>query len=375
MRAARSTPSSVPPALLALLALAADGCCAFSSCPYEGPTRAPFVDGRFYNQVPSARHSIGDLLRFFTQREQPEWQDVTDAVPGPPPPERVGEGGLRVTFVGHSTVLLQLDGLNLLADPIWSDRAGPVEWAGQRRHRPPGLRFEDLPPIDAVLVSHNHYDHLDVATLQRLQDEHHPVFYTGLGNAAFLRREGVWDVLELDWWDEVRLARGVRLTFVPAQHFSGRGLCDQGATLWGGFVVEGPAGVVYFAGDTGLGPHFTQIRERFGAPRLAVLPIGSFQPRWFMSVVHMGPDDAVEAHRRLDAQATVAIHFGTFGLADDGQEEPVELLGEALAEAGVSSGTFRVLAEGEGWDVPPLPGASVIEAPASDMVPEPDSAL
>ncbi len=356
-------------ALVATVALFVDGCCAFSSCPYDGPTRAPFFHGRFYNQTPSARHSPGDLLRFFREREQTGWQEITDAVPGPPPPERVGEGDLRVTFVGHSTVLLQLDGLNLLADPIWSERAGPVEWAGPRRFRPPGLRFEDLPPLDAVLISHNHYDHLDLATLQRLQDEHGPVFYTGLGNAAFLRREGVYDALELDWWEEVRLARGVRLTFVPAQHFSGRGLCDQGATLWGGFVVEGPAGVVYFAGDTGLGLHFAQLRARFGAPRLAVLPIGSFQPRWFMSVVHMGPDEAVEAHRRLGAGASVAIHFGTFALANDRQDEPLVLLGEALAAAGVAPDVFRVLREGEGWDVPPPPA---VEPPGSAPGPEPD---
>jgi L-ascorbate metabolism protein UlaG (beta-lactamase superfamily) len=358
------------PLLLALLvppALAAGGCCSFSSCPYDGPTGAPFIDGRFYNQDPSAYRSAGDLWRFFREREPPEWQVVTDAEPGPPPPERVGEGELRVTFVGHSTVLLQVDGLNLLTDPIWSDRAGPVEWAGPRRYRPPGLRFEDLPPIDAVLVSHNHYDHLDLATLLRLQDEHRPLFYTGLGNAAFLRREGVWDVLELDWWDEVRLARGVRLWFVPAQHFSGRGLCDQGTTLWGGFVIDGPAGVVYFAGDTGFGPHFDQLRRRFGPPRLALLPIGAFQPRWFMSAMHLGPDEAVEAHRRLDAAASVAIHYGTFALADDRQDEPATVLAEALAAAGLAPDVFRVLPEGLGWDVPAAAGSgAAAPAAASD---------
>ncbi len=335
-----------------LPAACALGCCTFSSFPYDGPASAHCDGSRFHNQAPTAEHTFGDFLHYAVERARADWTEVTDAPPGPAPPERVGAGALRATFVGHSTVLLQLDGLNVLADPVWSDTVGPVEGAGPERYRPPGLRFEDLPPIDVVLVSHNHYDHMDLPTLLRLEQEHAPVFVTGLGNAAFLRHEGLADVRELDWWEGVRANGDVRIDFVPAQHFSGRGLCDQQATLWGGFVLVAPAGIVYYAGDTAAGPHFAPIRERYGAPRLAVLPIGAFKPRWFMGVVHMAPEEAVCAAMTLEAGTSLAIHFGTFRLADDEQDEPVRLLTETLAARAIPAERFWALDPGQGREVP-----------------------
>ena len=329
------------------------GCCAFSAPRYQGPRSDHFDGERFRNQGEVAEHGWSDFWKWSRNREQGPWREWTDAEPGPPPPRRVGDGAIRVTFVNHATTLVQLDGVNVLTDPIWSDRASPFGFAGPKRVRPPGIRFEDLPPIDAVLVSHNHYDHLDLPTLRRLSEAFGPRVFAGLGNAQFLEREGISRATDLDWWQSVELRNGVRLTAVPVQHFSGRGMCDRAATLWAGYVLEGQGGKVFFAGDTGYGRHFAQIRERFGQPALSILPIGAFRPEWFMHPVHVTPDEAVQAHRVLGSRQSVAMHFGTFILADDGQNEPVQRLRAALARERISAGEFRVLGFGEGLDVAP----------------------
>jgi L-ascorbate metabolism protein UlaG (beta-lactamase superfamily) len=259
-----------------------------------------------------------------------------------------------VTFVNHATVLIQTEGLNILTDPVWSERASPVSWAGPKRHRSPGLRFEDLPPIDVVLISHNHYDHLDVKTLVRLNTEHRPHFMTGLGNRAFLEAHEISNILELDWWDAAKVSESLSVTCVPAKHFSGRGLRDRDATLWCGYVIEASAGNVYFAGDTGMGSHFVEIKDRLGPIRLALLPIGAYLPIWFMHPVHISPSQAIEVHNILNPTISMAIHFGTFALGDDGEFEPVLKLREALNNSSQSDSRFWVLGHGEGRDVPRL---------------------
>jgi L-ascorbate metabolism protein UlaG (beta-lactamase superfamily) len=325
----------------------------FSVPPYRGPVTDHFDGKHFHNQVKGAA-GFGDLIKWLRNRQPGPWSDWTDSQPGPPPPRRLGTGSLRVTFVGHSTVLLQMDGVNILTDPVWSTRVSPVGWSGPRRHRAPGIRMEDLPPIDIILLSHNHYDHCDFATLRRLAGEHRPRIYTALGNRALMEKIGVGNAVDMDWWDALEIAEGIRLSCVPAEHFSGRGLGDRNRTLWCGFVIESAAGRVYFAGDTGSGPHFEQIASRFAPLRLALLPIGAYRPRWFMSPVHMGPDDAVRAHRLLQAGTSIGIHFGTFALADDGETEPVELLHETLDRMEMPRSSFRALKEGEGYDLPPV---------------------
>lgn len=327
-----------------------------SAPAFAGPDSDHFKGGRFLNPGPDERHGFLDFLRWRLTSRPGDWKMRADARPGAPPPHVVDAGRLRVTFVGHATVLVQADGLNILTDPVWSERASPVAWAGPKRVRPPGIRFEDLPPIDVVLISHNHYDHLDVPTLRRLRDEHRPRFIVPLGNAALLASRGIRVAAELDWWQGVGLTRGVRVVSVPTRHFSGRGLSDRDRTLWCGYVIEGPSGAVYFAGDTAAGPHFAEVRERFGRVRLALLPVGAYLPRWFMRPVHVSPEEAVEAHLTLGARTSVAIHFGTFPLGDDGETEAVEALGRALAARGVSPEKFRVPDFGEGFDVPPAPG-------------------
>ncbi len=333
------------------------GCCVFSGPRHTGPVTDHFDGEKFVNQGAVEEHGFGAVLKWATSRKPGPWREWTDAPYGPPPPRRVGLGELRVTFINHATTLVQMDGVNVLTDPIWSDRCSPVSFAGPKRHRPPGLRFEDLPPIDAVVLSHNHYDHTDLPTLRRLEDAWHPRFFTGLGNRALLEKAGLGRVTELDWWQEEPLAPGVSVSSVPAQHFSNRGMCDRGGTLWTGYVVKGPAGPVYFAGDTGYGPHFRQIRERFGPVRLALLPIGAYKPEWFMSPVHTSPAEAVRAHQDLEAGTSMAMHFGTFSLGDDGQDEAPAELAIALEKAGPAAGRFWVLGFGEGRDVPPRPSS------------------
>jgi L-ascorbate metabolism protein UlaG (beta-lactamase superfamily) len=339
----------------------------FSAPRYQGPISDHFDGKRFLNESRVGHAKRWDIAKWLATRRPGPWKRVADAVPGPPPPARVAGASLRVTFVGHATVLVQTAGLNILTDPVWSERVSPVSFAGPRRVRPPGIRFEDLPPIDVVLISHNHYDHIDERTLRRLHATHRPRFVAPLGNAALLESFGLTNVVDLDWWESTGVHAGAdagasanananananeTIHCVPAQHFSGRGLRDRDASLWGGFVLTGPGGVVYFAGDTGAGSQFARVREKFGSPRLALLPIGAYLPQWFMKSAHISPAEAVDAHRTLEATQSVAIHFGTFPLADDGRDEAPRDLQIALKQSGVATDEFWVLECGEGREV------------------------
>ncbi len=299
---------------------------------WSGPTSDHFDGTQFHfpGETPGGR-GLGDVLRWQIERDPGPWSDESvSPEPGPPPPARVGAGAARVTVVNHATVLIQADGFNVLTDPIWSERASPVGFAGPKRHRAPGLRFDDLPPIDLILLSHNHYDHLDLPTLHRLVARDQPKLVTSLGNRAYLEAEGIPVTAELDWWDDTRPLAGLTVTAVPMRHFSGRGLSDRDRTLWCGFVVHTSLGPILFGADSGEGPHFAQIADRFGPMRLSLLPIGAYRPRWFMGPVHMDPAGAVRAHRALRSQQSIAIHYGTFSLADDGETEPLTDLAEAL---------------------------------------------
>ena len=323
------------------------------------PNSDHFQNGRFFTPHAPQQPGFRAMLEWLTHREKTAWQKWISTPRGTPPPERLAVGELRVTFVNHATVLLQIGELNVITDPIWSDRASPVQFAGPRRHRAPGIRFEDLPPIDVVLLSHNHYDHLDTRTLRRLKRRDAPTIYCPLGVAARLRRLGFHSIVELDWWQHQPF-REVVIHCVPAQHFSARGLFDRNRTLWCGWQIEYANGGILFAGDTGFGPHFSEIAARFPAPRLALLPIGAYRPRWFMGPVHMGPEEALEAHAILKPLMSMPIHYGTFSLADDGESEPVDHLRSLLADRPEQA--WRVLQEGEGWMLPTLTVSSVLSS-------------
>jgi len=284
-----------------------------------------FDGKRFYNPDSARVPGFRDVLRWKrTSRAVPSPAFIEDVEPSLPP-RRVEGGELLTTLVNHSTVLLQQQGCSILTDPIWSERASPVSWAGPRRRRKPGVSWDDLPPLDAVLISHNHYDHLDLATLRQLGARGGATFVVPAGVGRLLGSQKIGPVREMDWGESLPLA-GAVIHCVPALHFSSRGIFDRNRTLWCGYVIECGQRFVYFAGDTAFGPHFAQIRERFGPPRLALLPIGAYEPRWFMAPVHMAPDDAVRAHQIVGAGTSIAIHHGTFQLADDGLETPKQQL-------------------------------------------------
>jgi len=305
-----------------------------------------FDGKRFYNPDAAQAPGLLDVLRWkFTSRPERSPGVIPEVEPSIPP-RRVEGSGLRTTLVNHSTVLLQQKGSNILTDPIWSERASPLSWAGPRRRRKPGVCWEHLPPIDAVLISHNHYDHLDLPTLRRLSGRGKSTFIVPAGVAGLLHAENIGPVFELEWGEALALP-DVTIHCVPALHFSSRGIHDRNTTLWCGYVIECQERLIYFAGDTAFGPHFAQIREKFGSPGLALLPIGAYEPRWFMSPVHMGPDEAVGAHEILAAKTSIAIHHGTFQLSDEGIDTPKKQL---IARAPHDS--FLVLDNGQFADIP-----------------------
>ncbi len=305
-----------------------------------------FDGKRFHNPDAPQAPGLLEALRWkLTSRPEPSPSFISDVEPSIPP-RRVEGSGLRTTLVNHSTVLLQQRGYNILTDPIWSERASPLSWIGPRRRRKPGVSWEDLPSVDAVLISHNHYDHLDLPTLRRRAALANSTFVVPAGVGRLLRSESIGPAHEVDWGESLSLP-GFTIHCVPALHFSSRGILDRNLTLWCGYVIESQERLVYFAGDTAFGRHFAQIREKFGPPHLALLPIGAYEPRWFMSPVHMTPDEAVRAHEILAARTSIVIHHGTFQLADEGIDTPKKQL---IACAQHES--FLVLKNGQFIDIP-----------------------
>ncbi|MBC7894474.1 MAG: MBL fold metallo-hydrolase [Cytophagaceae bacterium] len=316
-----------------------------SASPFKGPPSDHF-DGRTFNNLePFPDKSLVDVLRWKLTSTTSPWASWIDEAPGPRPVARVTDGSIRVTWINHASVLVQLDGINIITDPIYSDRASPFSWIGPRRHRGPGIAFDELPPIDLVVVSHNHYDHMDVPTLQRLQARDGAPVLVGLGNTAYLAARGVTGTRDMDWWDEIPVG-AVRVTAAPSQHWSARFRGDRRRTLWAAYMIEGPSGRVYFGGDTGYGRHFALTKERLGAPDIALLPIGAFMPVWFMRPAHMSPGEAVQASRDLGAAMTMPMHYGTWQLGDDGDAEPEAELREALASDGAQQQVWRVARHG-----------------------------
>ncbi len=285
-----------------------------------------------------------DILKWQLNGQRAAWPRRVANSSHPAPPQRVTGHGITATWIGHSTVLIQTAGLNILTDPFLSDRASPFAFIGPRRVRPAALDAHQLPPIDLLLMSHNHYDHMDLAALRRIAAHHRPLVVTPKGNARFMRStlRGL-EIRELHW-DEATRFGPAAIHLTPALHWSKRGLFDSNTALWGGFVIETQQAPIYFAGDTGFGDGhiFSDIRARYGSPRLALLPIGAYEPRWFMSPQHMNPDDAVQAHALLDSRQSLAIHHGTIQLTDEAIDAPVAALSAALAERGVEPARFLV---------------------------------
>jgi N-acyl-phosphatidylethanolamine-hydrolysing phospholipase D len=259
---------------------------------------------------------------------------------------KANAGETTVTWIGHATLLVQTGGVNILTDPHLSERASPVSFAGPKRVVPPALTFEELPRIDLVLISHNHYDHLDDRTVRRLASNGSPRFLVPLGLEDWFRRRGIRNVREMDWW-ETEEVLGLTLHFVPVQHWSARSPFDRNETLWGAWVVERPGFRFHFCGDAGYSAHFREIARRFGSFDLAALPIGAYEPRWFMKAAHLNPPEAVRVHQELHSRFSIAIQWGTFVLSDEPLDEPPARLAEALEAAGVNPSRFVTLRHGE----------------------------
>jgi L-ascorbate metabolism protein UlaG (beta-lactamase superfamily) len=316
---------------------------------YKGPVSDHFDGKKFINPGGIQQQGLGSVLKWMLNRERGPWKEQKTADYGKRPVSREKET-IRITFVNHSTFLIQVDGLNIITDPIWSTRTSPFTWAGPKRMRLPGIRFEDLPRIDAVLISHNHYDHLDLPTMRTIFGGHHPRIITPLGVKEFLDQESITGATDMDWWQEQRLSDSVSVQCVPAQHFSARGAFDRNETLWCGYVIKTSKGNIYFAGDTGYNENtFKEVGERSGKMQVSLLPIGAYKPNWFMAPVHTSPEEAVKIHFDVRSEKSFGIHFGTFPLGDEGQEDPVLDLRRACAKYNLNENQFTVLKEGEAY--------------------------
>ncbi len=321
---------------------------------YDGPVSDHF-DGIYFRDphgVPPK--SFADLARWWSTKGGEPWPEWAPSPYVDHPPARVTGNTVRISYVGHASFLVQTAGLNLLIDPVWSERVSPFGFVGPKRVNDPGIPFEALPPIDAVLVSHAHYDHLDGATLSRLAQAHRPRVITPLGNDTIMRSHYPAIAAEAyDWHDRVTLKPGLDVTLVPLRHWSARGLFDRNKSLWAGFVLDTPGGRIFHVADSGYGDgyRFREARERYGPFRLAILPIGAYAPRWYMRDQHMDPREAVQAFFDCGAELALAHHHGTFKLTDEAIDAPVQGLLAACRDAGIGPDIFRALKPGQVWNL------------------------
>lgn len=333
---------------------------------YHGPESGHYDGERFFNpdgddafRPPSGGSRAGFFFRFFRRDEtRPVWPAAVsvakDALPA-----RVTGGAMRATWIGHATVLVQADGLNILTDPIWSDVAGPFGLAGPRRIAPPGIEFDKLPKIDLVVISHNHYDHLDTPTLKRLWERDRPLIVTSLGNDTILRSAGI-EARGIDWGNRITLRPGVDVIVNRNHHWGSRWFTDRNRALWSSFVVKLPSGNLFFAGDTGAGDYqWANQAASYGPIRFAILPIGAFrfEEGQMSTGSHIGPGEAIKLWNRMGRPTTLPMHWGTFRLSWEGYWTPPRLLRALQACAGDTSGRFAPQSIGRTWDVPAIGAA------------------
>jgi L-ascorbate metabolism protein UlaG (beta-lactamase superfamily) len=321
---------------------------------YDGPVSDHFDGVRFGDVYSIPPKSFIEQWRWYRENNKAQWPAHVDNEFTDRPPARVDSKSWRICHVGHATNLIQTAGLNILTDPIWSERASPLTFAGPKRARDPGIAFDALPKIDIVLVTHNHYDHLDAATLMRLAARDNPRIITPLGNDTIIKSyDSAIQAEAYDWGQRVDLGNNMTAIPVPARHWSARGLRDRNKALWSAFVIETPAGKIYHVGDTGYGDgsYFKQNRAQHGPFRFAILPVGAYEPRWFMRDQHMNPEEAVQAFRDLGVELALGHHYGTFQLTDEAIDAPEIALVAARQAAGVTPEQFRLLKPGAIWEL------------------------
>jgi L-ascorbate metabolism protein UlaG (beta-lactamase superfamily) len=304
------------------------------------PPSDHFNGKTFFNPGEASDRGLLDLLKWKLTSRAAAWPARVAVAPAVLPPAPAPQG-VAATWIGPSTFLLRAAGATILTDPVYSETAGPVSWAGPRRVAPPAVPFDATPRVDLVLLSHDHYDHCDLPSLRLLAQRDDPLVVAPLGHGRLLAGAGVRRVVELDWWESLDAVAGVNVTLVPALHWCRRRPFATNIRLWGGFMVRAGGRLVYFAGDSGYGERlFKGIGERCGAPDLALIPIGAYEPRWFMKDAHMNPAEAVRTHIDVGAKRSAAMHWGTFQLTDEGYDEPVRALSDALGAAGLSAADF-----------------------------------
>ena len=321
---------------------------------YSGAPTDHFDGERFFNPGQStAGHSIWEVLRWRLAGARRPWPE---SVPSARVKPAVRSDAITITMVGHCTLLIQVAGLNILSDPIWSRRASPVRFAGPKRVTAPGIAFDDLPPIDVVLISHCHYDHLDLATLRRIHAAWAPLIVLPLGNDAIIR-SAIPDARCLvgDWFERIPLADGATTTLTPANHWANRSLNDVRMALWSGHRLDTPKGSIWYVGDTGYGDGtiFRSIGARLGPPDVALVPIGAYEPRCFMAAQHVDPAEAVRIVQDVGAVRALGIHWGTFQLTDEAREAPRLALEAATVAAGLEAERFVAAQVGRSYSFPP----------------------
>ncbi len=310
--------------------------------------KSDHYDGdKFFNLEEADDKSFFEVLKWKLTSSPEKWPETVENKNFPAPVLDPRDKSI-LTFINHATYLITLPGLTILTDPVFSERVSPVKFAGPKRVRRPGIEFENLPPIQVVLISHCHYDHLDEESILRLEDKFHPLFLVPLGEEKRLKGWGVQNVKELDWWQDHKVQETV-ITLTRVQHWSNRHLWDKRETLWGGYFIKSPQASIYFGGDSGYGNHYTETKLKLGPPDVALLPIGAYEPRWFMRDMHMNPEEAIQAHLDLGAKVSLPMHFGTFQLTDEGFKEPVADLEKARKGKGLSEEVFPVLEQGQSY--------------------------
>ena len=252
-----------------------------------------------------------------------------------------------LVWIGHATYLINKDGLTILTDPVFSKRASPVRFAGPKRLIPPAIPIDQLPNIDVITVSHNHYDHLDLRSLKKIYKANpNAIFLVPKGDKKRLERRGIENVKEFLWWEDIEI-KGSKFTFTPVQHWSARGIADRNKSLWGGWFMNLKSEIIYHAGDTGYSSDFIETKKRLGSPSLSLIPVGAYAPRWFMKTNHVNPPEAIQVAIDLESERNFGMHWGTFQLTDEEIMEPPELLNQALEERGLSEDFFKVLKPGQ----------------------------
>ncbi|MEW5250301.1 MBL fold metallo-hydrolase [Microbulbifer sp. 2201CG32-9] len=309
--------------------------------------RSPnFQGGAFKNTNPIEMHSFWKIAwtALTTDIDRAAWPKWVDTKADNAPRALVRDGDIRITFINHATFLIQAGGFNILTDPVFSQRTSPVSFAGPKRVHKPGIEMDELPSVDVIIISHDHYDHLDLGSVNQLMKRDNPRVYLGLGVGRRLAASG--NVVEMDWWESAQVAENFELWFLDVQHFSGRSLTDRNSTLWGGFLLQLGGKKIYFGGDSGYADHYKRTYERFGPVDIAFLPIGAYAPRSMFKPVHLDPFEAVQAHIDLQADLSIGMHYGTFQISAESRSEPIELLEQAKRQANVDSSAFITLEVG-----------------------------